>query len=171
MKLFKKLKEYMIAEAAEYSKLIESMRESKTETPEEYESTQTVTKGTIERFCDIKTLEYTTYVKDNLTMTDQEYISRSEAFNKLNTIRMQAEDSKERSVCTRMVTALLEVPVSDVKATRDMVEVRHGYIIEHKGQEDDYYCECSVCKTHEISLEDKYCPECGAKMDGKVEGE
>ena len=80
-----------------------------------YESTQTVTEGTIERFCDIKTLEYITYPKEKLTISDQDYISRSEAFNKLNTIRMQAEDSKERNACTRMVAALLEVPVSDVE--------------------------------------------------------
>lgn len=90
-----------------------------------YESTQTVTKGSTERFCDIKTLEYTTYPKDTLTITDQEYISRAEAFNRLNTIRMQAEDSKERNTCTRMVAALLEVPVSDVKVTRNCEECDH----------------------------------------------
>ena len=54
----------------------------------------------------------------------------------------------------------------DEMPTADVVEVRHGYVIEHKGHEDEYYCECSVCKTHEISLDDNYCPNCGAKMDG-----
>lgn len=102
-------------------------------------STQTVTKGTIERFCDITTLEYTTYVKDKLTITDQEYISRLDAFNKLNTIRMQAEDSKERSVCTRMVAALLEVPVSDVKAIRNCEEC------DHFSKSNDQY-PCSHCR-------------------------
>lgn len=53
--------------------------------------------------------------------------------------------------------------------TADVVEMKHGYIIEHQGNEDDYYCQCSVCKTHEVSLGDKYCSECGAKMDGGAE--
>ena len=90
-----------------------------------YESTQTVTKGSVERFCDIKTLEYTTYIKDNLTIMDQECISRLDAFKELNSIRMQAEDSKERNACTRMVAALLEVPVSNVKAARNCEECEH----------------------------------------------
>lgn len=58
------------------------------------------------------------------------------------------------------VMSIADVPTVDVE------EVKHGYIIEHKGHEDDYYCECSVCKTHEVFLGDKYCSECGAKMDG-----
>lgn len=49
--------------------------------------------------------------------------------------------------------------------TADVVEVKHGYIIEHQGTEDNYCCECSVCGTHEVSLGDKYCSECGAKLD------
>jgi len=102
-------------------------------------SEQTVTKGSVERFCDIKTLEYTTYVKDNLTMTDQEYISRLDAFNKLNTIRMHAEDSKERSVCTRMVAALFEIPVSNVKAVRNCEEC------EHFSKSNEQY-PCSHCR-------------------------
>lgn len=56
----------------------------------------------------------------------------------------------------------------------DVVEVRHGYW-------DD--CECSVCGKMHPSLyldeweleyrikETPYCPNCGAKMDGKGEGE
>ena len=58
--------------------------------------------------------------------------------------------------------------------TADVVEVRHGYW-------DD--CECSVCGKMHPSLyldeweleyrikETPYCPNCGAKMDGKGEGE
>jgi hypothetical protein len=48
----------------------------------------------------------------------------------------------------------------------DVEEVRHGYIIEHEGHEDEYDCECSVCHTKEVCLGDKYCSECGAKLDG-----
>lgn len=49
----------------------------------------------------------------------------------------------------------------------DVVKVKHGYVIEHQGAEDEYYCECSVCKTHEVNLGDKYCSECGARLDGR----
>lgn len=61
----------------------------------------------------------------------------------------------------------LKCAIGDVKRqpTADVVEVKHGYIIEHQGTEDDYCCECSVCGTHEVSLGDKYCSECGAKLN------
>lgn len=66
-------------------------------------------------------------------------ISRLDAFNKLNSIRMQAEDSKERNVCTRMVVALLEIPVSDVKTTIDCGEC------EHFSKSNEQY-PCSHCR-------------------------
>ena len=56
--------------------------------------------------------------------------------------------------------------------TADVEEVRHGewnYI-----PETDFTCavyECSVCKTYQFSphtqSEYQYCPNCGAKMDGR----
>ena len=52
----------------------------------------------------------------------------------------------------------------------DVVEVRHGHWIEN---EDDFWVMCSVCGTEflddQIGIVDtyKYCPYCGAKMDGE----
>ena len=48
----------------------------------------------------------------------------------------------------------------------EVVEVKSGHIIEHQGHEDEYYCECSVCGSKEICTDDKFCSECGAKLDG-----
>lgn len=54
--------------------------------------------------------------------------------------------------------------------TADVVEVRHGHWIRY----DDLVvsCECSVCGEKFNLYEDDvlgypYCPNCGAKMDGK----
>ena len=60
----------------------------------------------------------------------------------------------------------------EIKAvpSADVVEVRHGHWIEY----DDITisCECSVCGEKFNLYEDDvfgypYCPNCGAKMDGK----
>lgn len=56
--------------------------------------------------------------------------------------------------------ALDKIPAADVAA------VIHGHIIEHCGYEDRYYCECSVCTSQEVCVDDKFCSECGAKLDG-----
>lgn len=53
----------------------------------------------------------------------------------------------------------------------DAVPVRHGYWIRHDDADiiDGYYVpdyECSVCHAWKQDESD-YCPDCGAKMDGK----
>ena len=75
----------------------------------------------------------------------------------------------------KTVTAVYEsAPAADV------VEVRHGewIPIEYDGYADGYpvwdLWECSVCQEEHRGDEDTltpYCPNCGAKMDGKGEGE
>lgn len=79
--------------------------------------------------------------------------------------------------CFREDTGIIEYPydyiyavdVDVIKQTppADVAEVKHGHIIEHQGHEDEYYCECSVCESKEVYIGDKYCSECGAKLDGK----
>lgn len=50
----------------------------------------------------------------------------------------------------------------DCLIAADLIEVKRGYIIEHPGYEDGYYCLCSVCGTKEVCMNDKFCSECGA---------
>ena len=60
--------------------------------------------------------------------------------------------------------------------TADVVEVRHGHWIEKvvkpEWLDDDVeiYYVCSVCECNDFG-KSPYCPFCGAKMDGKGEGE
>lgn len=61
---------------------------------------------------------------------------------------------------------LARVFVDVVKAqpTADVVEVRHGHWINDIGYAG---WTCSVCDDHEGNKTDKYCHNCGAKMDEK----
>lgn len=60
---------------------------------------------------------------------------------------------------------LIAKGIAEKQPTADVAEVKHGHIIEHQGHEDECYCECSVCKSREVCIDDKFCSECGAKMD------
>ena len=68
--------------------------------------------------------------------------------------------------------ALLHVGDIDVLPRADAVEVVHGRWIELGSDDtDDFRWKCSNC--NEVRFEypgrDNYCPNCGAKMDEKVE--
>ena len=80
------------------------------------------------------------------------------------------------SVCgtvdeARGMTRLKKICMEDVKKapTVDAVPVVHGRWIENEGLP---YCTCSVCGgNYWFGLYEtlKYCPECGARMDGGEE--
>lgn len=87
------------------------------------------------------------------------------------TIFMQDEEGFDVSV----------VLVSDIKLapTADVEEVKHGEWIPIVIQESYYdppycdTCKCSLCG-YEIDVSEtvyNYCPNCGAKMDGKGDSE
>lgn len=57
------------------------------------------------------------------------------------------------------------------KPTADVAEVRHGYwiresFIDKHGEKMFTSPKCSLCDNIE-TFRSKYCPECGAKMDGE----
>ena len=53
-----------------------------------------------------------------------------------------------------------------INTLADVAPVRHGrWICRNKWKPSEFKYECSIC--HDGSdLESKYCPNCGAKMDG-----
>lgn len=65
------------------------------------------------------------------------------------------------------------IDIKDVDAipSADVAPVRHGrWIWRNKLEPFEFKYECSIC--HEGSdLESKYCPNCGAKMDGGFEND
>ena len=78
------------------------------------------------------------------------------------------------------------VRVINEQPTADVVEVRHGEWVDRYGNKyDNHLYDCSECHAEAllVTLYDElgspkivqdlslYCPNCGAKMDGKGEGE
>ena len=94
-----------------------------------------------------------------------EYIEREAAINALWKLRSSYRHAKEMCVVGSCVLELKEcVPTADV------VEVRHGEWL--KGNMPTYGgYKCSVCRENTVHYKANYCPNCGAKMDGKGEGE
>ena len=64
-------------------------------------------------------------------------------------------------------TARVHCSQIDELPRADVAEVRHARWVE----ESSLYVHCSICRTREYPREhnfrSKYCPNCGAKMDGE----
>lgn len=93
-----------------------------------------------------------------------EYIDRNELLKTIN--ENVAEAHNER--CAQILEGILNAPTADV------VEVRHGEWIEKDDGWDGVLYTCSVCHCDWITIDGtpfennmRYCPECGAKMDGE----
>lgn len=83
-----------------------------------------------------------------------EYIEREKALQLLN-----------KNSITKKITLADGVSIYNTIEkipTADVVEVRHGEWIAYGLRNP----QCSLCKKYHIS-KDNYCPNCGAKMDGK----
>lgn len=64
--------------------------------------------------------------------------------------------------------ATFEVAVSDILNALDVQPVKHGYWTDLNNDAIFHY-ECSCCKEH-TEWHEKYCPNCGARMDGESNG-
>ena len=69
--------------------------------------------------------------------------------------------------CEKFEAAIIEIPAADV------VPVRHGRWIEKEKYTFGIMYDCSLCENQILDNGHpwNYCPNCGAKMDGKGEGE
>lgn len=72
------------------------------------------------------------------------------------------------------ISATLQSVVNEIKkfTSEDVQPVKHGRWIDKNPQDKyDPRCICSVCDSVEFPLSrHKYCPNCGAKMDGEDNG-
>lgn len=80
-------------------------------------------------------------------------ISRCELFNKLATVQTLVE----------------AYGIIQGMETVDAVPVRHGKWVDDSDGIEGAWNYCSVCGEQAIDLYD-YCPNCGARMDGKGNG-
>lgn len=37
-------------------------------------------------------------------------------------------------------------------------------VIEHPGVEDEHYWYCSICGSHDVFIDDNFCPHCGVRF-------
>lgn len=93
-------------------------------------------------------------------MSEKEYIERGALLNFLNAIYEECRLNNDGATSDLVFDVIRHV--EDLPAA-DVVEVRHGEWVRHK--ENCLYNKCSIC-SYEHCREDKYCPNCGAKMDG-----
>lgn len=86
---------------------------------------------------------------------------------------MTCKDCIHFDVCDYHITELTPMTVAECqhfKSKADYAEVKHGEWGKEKWMYTDQHI-CSLCfstvSVHPQSVEYKYCPYCGAKMDGK----
>ena len=90
----------------------------------------------------------------------KEYIEREAVIQRLKNSPLFTNFGEDGFfICNGVIDIIKKQP--SVKSAADMVEVRHGHWINDI---------CSVCRV-DLGIYDidwfKYCPYCGAKMDGK----
>jgi DNA-directed RNA polymerase subunit RPC12/RpoP len=79
-----------------------------------------------------------------------------------------SSDAKGQDIADRILDDVVEIPTADVE------EVKHGYWIEQEDMFCAVYYTCSNCRNDWTTIDGtpqenfmNYCPNCGAKMDGK----
>lgn len=96
-----------------------------------------------------------------------EYIERSAAVKAVLRERSPANSVAQNRKLSIIQRDLLTMPAADV------APVVHGeWLLRHEGY--GHYWECSVCHTNPciyVTEHTKFCPNCGAKMDGGDNGE
>ena len=101
-------------------------------------------------------------------MADKEYIERGKILDEFAKGYAKRTDTEEALIC-EVWDKSKRIPAADV------VEVRHGKWIDNgerdrNGVPKPFAISCSVCGSSAGNSWMRYCPNCGAKMDGKGEG-
>lgn len=77
------------------------------------------------------------------------------------------EDAKgyRQAMMHGMVMASIMTSQCEYLCVREKVEKEEqGYVNVHQGHEDEYYEECSICHSNNVSVEDNYCSNCGIQF-------
>ena len=101
-------------------------------------------------------------------MIEKEYIDLEETVTALKRNSQKYFSSFHKGY-VQAIEDLADIPAAKV------APVRHGHWIEQENWAlDDYYYTCSACGTEWVTIEGTpeengmdFCPNCGAKMDGK----
>lgn len=100
-------------------------------------------------------------------MAEKEYIERGAMLDEMRDCKFANPESDFQ----RGVNASIDILTVGIKhlPTADVVEVRHGEWERSDEYEEQYgyLYKCSVCGV--LCFLDKYCPNCGAKMDGATD--
>ncbi len=91
-----------------------------------------------------------------------EYIEREAACAVINRLKSPARSPAQNEMIRDALIGLERIPAADVAPVRHGTYISIGY--------DELYCDfgkCSVCGFEDVVKGSKYCPNCGAKMDGE----
>lgn len=92
-------------------------------------------------------------------MDKKEYIERQEVYSEINKLPLTEDAAME------ILWAIDDIPTADVRPERHGKWIKKRSIYAQTGK----FFECSCCgrQIETLSGELNYCPNCGAKMDGK----
>jgi RNA polymerase subunit RPABC4/transcription elongation factor Spt4 len=108
---------------------------------------------------------------ETLTMAEKEYVEKQDALNAIcKACDRQHPDDKEN--CPQKFAGCMEFYNVFELPAADVEPVRHGrwivYEVANTDEEQPIAWECSECG-EVVEAKHNYCPDCGAKMDGRAD--
>lgn len=101
-------------------------------------------------------------------MAEKEYIERNAVVNGLRAaIKKYSDDKSEANIITALIFQRFAKEIEAIPAA-DVAPVRHGQWVKEK-KDVLIHWHCSTCRECYFLEEPnaKYCPHCGARMDGE----
>lgn len=82
------------------------------------------------------------------------------------------EDAKgyRQAMMHGMIMASIMTSQCEYLCVREKLDEGDARVIVHEGHEDEYYEECSVCHSKNVSVDDSFCSNCGVMFIKTNEG-
>lgn len=78
--------------------------------------------------------------------------------------------SFQKTVCKMTLDGAIQYMQKEMAADGEFCQVVHAHWIEHLEDFGEiFFVECSACHSSKNVDESRFCPDCGAIMDGKVD--